>query len=342
MQYPQCYQGNQGYAFISYAHADSHKVFPILSALQQRGIRLWYDSGIEIGTEWPEYIAQALHGSSCVLCFLSQNSVDSDNCRREINFAIAQKKDILVIYLEEDIQRPLGVAMQLDSLQAVFLHRYRDINQFFDVLSNAKLLKDCKAWETPAAAPQPVVPLNTSALERPALFAEGSRDCIAETLLKQWYFPVFTLFILFGAVISGEFFIALFAVIPLLLLLLMLYLDKLAVGKADALRKKVMREYSVLAEGPATCFFPLSPAPRFGAKYTECKGWLFLTGDALLFFPLSPDGQVHSLAFALADIKKLEAHSSSESIVLKTGDAIHNIQVAFPKRWLKAILDTTK
>ena len=46
------------FVFISYAHANSDRVLPILRAMQESDICLWYDGGIEAGSEWPEYIAE--------------------------------------------------------------------------------------------------------------------------------------------------------------------------------------------------------------------------------------------------------------------------------------------
>ena len=120
MNQPKAYKGTEPYIFISYAHADSERVFPIVSALQERGYRVWYDAGIEAGTEWPEYIAEHLDGCSAFLAFISEASMNSHNCRREINFAIELRKEPMVIYLE-DVKMSLGMRMQLGSLQAMFL-----------------------------------------------------------------------------------------------------------------------------------------------------------------------------------------------------------------------------
>ena len=68
---PNAYEGQEPYIFISYAHKDSNTVLPIIQGLQERGFRVWYDAGIEIGTEWPQYIATHLkHCHSC-LAFVS-------------------------------------------------------------------------------------------------------------------------------------------------------------------------------------------------------------------------------------------------------------------------------
>jgi hypothetical protein len=61
------------YVFVSYSQQDVAIVFPELMRLQHQGFKLWYDEGIDAGSEWTEAIAQALtddlcpHDPTCVL-----------------------------------------------------------------------------------------------------------------------------------------------------------------------------------------------------------------------------------------------------------------------------------
>ena len=54
------YNGSKPYIFISYAHADSSRVLPVVEAMQNQGFRIWFDMGIEAGTEWSNNIAKHL------------------------------------------------------------------------------------------------------------------------------------------------------------------------------------------------------------------------------------------------------------------------------------------
>ena len=78
------YEGKEPYIFVSYAHKDSAAVFRLVEQLNERGYRIWYDEGIEPGSEWPEYIANHLLGAEMVLSVLTPSAVNSVNCRREI------------------------------------------------------------------------------------------------------------------------------------------------------------------------------------------------------------------------------------------------------------------
>ena len=46
IDYPTAYEGTEPYIFISYAHKNTDQVIPIISVLQNRGFRVWYDAGI--------------------------------------------------------------------------------------------------------------------------------------------------------------------------------------------------------------------------------------------------------------------------------------------------------
>ena len=140
------YEGNEKYIFVSYAHNDADTVFPIVDALMNDGYRVWFDSGIEAGTEWPEYIEEHLMNSHVVLVFMSPSAVESRNCRNEINFALELKKEILVIYLE-DTTLLKGMRLQLNSTQSFFRKHHNSEETFIRELLNARILQDCRAVE---------------------------------------------------------------------------------------------------------------------------------------------------------------------------------------------------
>ncbi len=112
------YQGDQPYIFISYCHQDSEQVFPEIRALSKSGCRVWYDEGIEPGSEWPEEIAKVLLDSTVFIVFISNRSVQSRNVRNEINFALNRQKMFIAIYLEET-ELPPGLELRIGDMQAI-------------------------------------------------------------------------------------------------------------------------------------------------------------------------------------------------------------------------------
>lgn len=140
---PIAYEGGMPYIFVSYSHRDTKTVMKIVDFLQLSGYRVWFDGGIEAGSEWPEYIADHLERCACLLSFISDSFVDSQNCRRELNFALELKKPVLNVYIE-DVELTAGMRMQLGLSQAIFRKNYADDNTFCDALSCAKILGDCR------------------------------------------------------------------------------------------------------------------------------------------------------------------------------------------------------
>lgn len=63
------HEGSKPYLFISYSHKNKKDVFKILNRMNQDGYRIWYDEGIEWGTEWPTEIANHLVEAQAVLFF---------------------------------------------------------------------------------------------------------------------------------------------------------------------------------------------------------------------------------------------------------------------------------
>ena len=132
------YEGTQPYIFLSYAHADAPAVMEIGAHLQAAGCRVWYDGGIELGSEWPEYIAAHLAGAAVMLAFLSDAYIRSDSCRKEMHFAQTRKIRTVNIFLEETALTP-GMEMQIGSLFALMKYTMRE-DVFYEKLFAAPQL----------------------------------------------------------------------------------------------------------------------------------------------------------------------------------------------------------
>ena len=157
------------YAFVSYAHKDASRVLPLLEGLERRGFALWYDAGIEPGTEWPDYIAERLEGCACFLSFLSSAAASSENCRQEIDYAIDLGLPMLVIHLE-DTELKGGLRMRLGRKQAMYRSRHSTDQAFLDELARARVLSACREGGAaePAAAEKAAAPKPASGAARAA------------------------------------------------------------------------------------------------------------------------------------------------------------------------------
>ena len=141
------YDGNLPYIFISYAHRDSEFVMYVINELQSAGYRIWYDEGIEVGTEWPDYIAKRIMNCSVFLAFVSNHSVNSQNCKREIDYAIKNRRDPVAIYLEK-VNLSAGMDMQLGSVQNMYYNRFSSEKDFVKELIDSRALAHCRNTNT--------------------------------------------------------------------------------------------------------------------------------------------------------------------------------------------------
>ena len=137
------YEGDEKYIFVSYCHKDSEEVFPIIEQMVKDGYRVWYDEGINPGNDWPEIIADHLSRCSVCIAFISEKSVDSHDCRREINFALLKKKTLISIYLE-DVELTAGLEMQLTTTQSILKYNLSDFDNFLKKLYKGNGLECCR------------------------------------------------------------------------------------------------------------------------------------------------------------------------------------------------------
>lgn len=154
------YEGKDPYIFISYSHKNKDVVLPVIEALQSSGYNVWFDAGIEAGSEWPEYIANHLSNCACVLSFISNDFARSFNCRQELVFARENNKPILNVYIEET-ELSAGLRMQLCLNQTLDKKNFPTMEAFCDEIVRARIIQDCKAKsktaETAPANEKPAV-----------------------------------------------------------------------------------------------------------------------------------------------------------------------------------------
>jgi CheY-like chemotaxis protein len=126
MSYIPAYHGDDPYLFVSYAHLDDVEVMHDVEWLNNKGFNVWYDEGISGGSQWREEIAQAIKHASHVLFYVSEKSIRSSVCIKEVNYALMGDCKILPIYLAE-VELPEGLKLSLSDIQALF--KFEDTDQ---------------------------------------------------------------------------------------------------------------------------------------------------------------------------------------------------------------------
>jgi len=101
-----------------------------------KGFLIWYDEGIDPGSEFSESIAKHLIAASVVLCFVSPSAVQSHNVRNEIYLAEEERIPMLYVHLEETKLRP-GLRLMVGAKQAIYYYRYPSPADFHTKIEQA-------------------------------------------------------------------------------------------------------------------------------------------------------------------------------------------------------------
>ena len=136
------YAGNEPFIFISYAHDDAHLVYPIVERLTLDGFRVWYDDGIHAGEDWTETVAQRLDESTICMPMLTENYVESVNCRNELAYSLNAGKTVISVKLT-DFEMPRGIRLQMGN--AMYLEKYRyGETEFYERLQISHGVSGCR------------------------------------------------------------------------------------------------------------------------------------------------------------------------------------------------------
>ncbi|MCD8021667.1 MAG: toll/interleukin-1 receptor domain-containing protein, partial [Lachnospiraceae bacterium] len=137
------YKGEKPYVFVSYAHRDMADAMPIIRFLQEKGVRVWYDEGIDPGTEWDDNIASHIKDCRAFIALLSAFYLESSNCKDELSYARDLDKKRLLIYLNDKFEMPDGIAMRTNRLQNIHKYKYTEETAFQEKLLEMDGLADC-------------------------------------------------------------------------------------------------------------------------------------------------------------------------------------------------------
>ena len=108
--------------FISYSRSDSAAVTHLVGQLTAGEYRVWHDSTIAGGQHWWARILAEIRECDLFLFALSRASVDSEACRRELDYAYALGKPLIPVRVQDDINpqalsRPLAEIQVIDYLR---------------------------------------------------------------------------------------------------------------------------------------------------------------------------------------------------------------------------------
>ncbi|MCD7956311.1 MAG: toll/interleukin-1 receptor domain-containing protein [Lachnospiraceae bacterium] len=124
--------------FISYSHKDADTVRTIAEIIKNAtDMAVWYDSRLRGGENYFSVIANQIIKSSFFVFIVSDNSILSDWCLRELEFAASERKIIVAIWLDNISVSP---RVKLVIQNTHYINYYSASNElFFDAVRKAFL-----------------------------------------------------------------------------------------------------------------------------------------------------------------------------------------------------------
>ena len=91
------------YYFVSYNTEDAHRVGPVVHAMSQSGMKLWYDYGIEYGDNWKTTISTKIKNAQAVILFFTKGILKKNNSyvQREYDIAKFYDRKVYVVMLDK-------------------------------------------------------------------------------------------------------------------------------------------------------------------------------------------------------------------------------------------------
>ena len=140
------YGGTGQFVFVSYAHADSERVFPVIEYLERRGYNIWFDEGITPGSNWRLALQNRIKQSSVVMAFVSRRFLESAECAAEVETALGFGKKIISVFLDP-IQCDSEWARKLYSFQGIEKYALENDSRFYIKLLSSDVLEECRDTE---------------------------------------------------------------------------------------------------------------------------------------------------------------------------------------------------
>lgn len=104
--------------FVSYSRSDSSAVGRLVAQLKEAGYRVWHDVSLTGGQHWWDSILEEIRRCDIFLFALSRESIDSEACRRELDYAAALERRLVPVRVNVNIS-PQNLARPLAEIQVV-------------------------------------------------------------------------------------------------------------------------------------------------------------------------------------------------------------------------------
>ena len=114
---PEPYEGDDGYAFMSYARWDLDDLLVVAESLEFLGVNVWWDAAIPGATSWADELVSRIDRSDFFVLLASSRSMASHHVLSELEEAIGTGKALLTLQIEPGVELPADVATSLSASQ---------------------------------------------------------------------------------------------------------------------------------------------------------------------------------------------------------------------------------
>ena len=128
-----------GDVFISYSRKDTEFVHNLDTALTEHSHNVWVDwKEIRGGSEWWEEIIAGIEGADKFIFVISPDSIDSEYCGKEIEYAVSQNKKILPILWRSGLgSKGIPLRSEVSSHHYISFEARDDFDQAIQELNEA-------------------------------------------------------------------------------------------------------------------------------------------------------------------------------------------------------------
>ena len=91
------YEGSDPYLYLCFAEADSEAVFPLLQYLYERGVRIWYTSGVTDNIEKLKHQHERMKNASLLVIYLTENARRDERVKNSLIYYQSKRKTQAVL-----------------------------------------------------------------------------------------------------------------------------------------------------------------------------------------------------------------------------------------------------
>ncbi len=141
--------------FITYSRSSKNSVQSLVEDLEELDHEVWFDHALSGGQSWWDNILHQIRDYEVYIFALTQDSLDSTACIRELKYAESLQKPLLPILMDTGISMAMA-PRYLSNVQYVDYSNSNDKNAVLALIKAIKNLATTPALPEPLPDPPPI------------------------------------------------------------------------------------------------------------------------------------------------------------------------------------------